>query len=128
MEIEFQEKQLEWNNSNSMMHDTNTVESDDEQYKPRLSLRAKMEMFDLHNTGWSVRDLSLRFGAMPSRVKAVIYQWKYFYDEIFPSIDIKEFSSLLMMEREYERMHEVCDYGIDLDEYQKFNQGYLRTM
>lgn len=41
---------------------------------------------------------------------------------------MKDFSNLLSMEREYERIHEVCDYGIDMDEFQKIEQGYLRTM
>jgi hypothetical protein len=56
---------------------------------PRLSLKSRLEMYDLHNQGWSVRDLSIRYAALPARVKAVIYQWKYFFDEIYPKIDLE---------------------------------------
>ncbi len=35
---------------------------------------------------------------------------------------------LLGMEREYERTHEVCDYGIDMQELSNIDSGELRLM
>lgn len=49
------------------------VSTDENPSVPRLSFKAKFELFSLFNEGWSVRDLSLRYGIMPYRVKAIIY-------------------------------------------------------
>jgi len=35
---------------------------------------------------------------------------------------------LLSIEREYERAHEVCDYGIDMEELSNIDSGELRVM
>ena len=40
---------------------------------PKLSFRAKFELFGLFNEGWTVRDLSIKYGIMPHRVKAILY-------------------------------------------------------
>lgn len=54
------------------------VEEDDDddietEHNLRLSFRAKFELFDLFNNGWTIRDLSLRYGILPDRVKAIVY-------------------------------------------------------
>lgn len=67
------ERQLSWNNRNALNGNPYEIESEDEGYKPRMSFKARMDIFDLYNQGWSVRDLSIRFGAIPPRIKAIVY-------------------------------------------------------
>jgi hypothetical protein len=56
----------------------------------------------------------VRFGAIPPRIKAIIYQMKYYFAEIFPNLSLKEFTNYLSLELEYEKIHPVVDYGIDM--------------
>jgi len=39
----------------------------------RLSPAARNEIFNLYNQGWTVRDLSLRYGIYPNRVKVIVW-------------------------------------------------------
>lgn len=98
-----------------------------ESHNSRLSFNAKFELFDLFNKGWSVRDLSLRYGIMPDRVKAIIYQKKYFFDEVYPSISLNLLRDLVNLEFYYETIYGCVDYGVDLEDMTSHEYGYLQT-
>jgi len=88
---------------------------------PVLSERAKNEIYQLHLKGWSVRDLSVRFGIMPQRVKAVIWMTQTFYDEYLPRMSIKH---VLELTRALPNlMPNTVDYGLDLQYMAKAKQG-----
>ncbi|CAD8147130.1 unnamed protein product [Paramecium pentaurelia] len=94
---------------------------------PKLSFRAKFELFGLFNEGWSVRDLSIKYGIMPYRVKAIIYQKRYFFDEVFPHLPFEYVRDLIAIELYFEKQFGAVDYGVDLQQMRKVESGYLQT-
>jgi hypothetical protein len=42
-------------------------------YNGRMSPAAKEELFRNYQRGWTVKNLSLKYGILPQRVKAIIY-------------------------------------------------------
>lgn len=89
----------------------------------RLSPKARMEIYKLHKEGWSVRELSQRFGIFPVRVKAVLWLENYFMEEILPHIDLE--TVRLALEREYmsTEVTPYQDYGIDFKDMVESDQG-----
>lgn len=89
----------------------------------RVSPWAKEEILRLYLDGWCVRDISLRYGILPERVKAIIWMRKTFYDEVFPRIDIKTVK--LGMERElfYGEDWPWVDFGLDMDKMIQKERG-----
>lgn len=81
----------------------------------RVSPWAKEEIFRLYLEGWSIRDLSIRFGILPERAKAIIWCRKQFYDEIFPRLDIKTVRLGIEREMMYGMYYPWIDYGLDLE-------------
>ncbi|CAD8058458.1 unnamed protein product [Paramecium sonneborni] len=94
---------------------------------PKLSFRAKFELFGLFNEGWTVRDLSIKYGIMPYRVKAIIYQKRYFFDEVFPHLPFEYLRDLIAIELYFERQFGAVDYGVDIEQMRKIESGYLQT-
>ncbi|CAD8141139.1 unnamed protein product [Paramecium octaurelia] len=94
---------------------------------PKLSFRAKFELFGLFNEGWTVRDLSIKYGIMPYRVKAIIYQKRYFFDEVFPHLPFEYVRDLIAIELYFEKQFGAVDYGVDLQQMKKAESGYLQT-
>jgi hypothetical protein len=45
----------------------------------RLSPRVVEKIFELYTEGWTVRDLSQRFGILPNRVKFIVWSRAQFY-------------------------------------------------
>ncbi|KRX03431.1 hypothetical protein PPERSA_02810 [Pseudocohnilembus persalinus] len=105
----------------------NRLESDIQQFRTstRLSPTAKEQIFKLYAKGWSVRDLSSRFGILPERVKAVIWLKQKFYFEVLPNIDLRTLKAGMERELEYNRDFKYQDYGIDLEELSRRNKGIL---
>ncbi|KAM3137197.1 hypothetical protein pb186bvf_010743 [Paramecium bursaria] len=108
------------------------LDEDDEddietEHAQRLSFRAKFELFDLFNNGWTIRDLSLRYGILPDRVKAIVYQKRYFFDELLPHLDYEMVRDLMNYEYTYEQSNGSVDYGVDLETLQDKEFGYLQT-
>ena len=50
-----------------------TMEMNDIQYNGRISPLAKEEIYRTYLKGTTIKDLSLKFGILPQRVKAVIF-------------------------------------------------------
>ena len=57
---------------NSQIHQTYGHEG-------RLSPKAKENIYQSYMEGWTVRDLALRYGIIPERVKSVIWLKKFIF-------------------------------------------------
>ena len=62
-----------------------------------------------------MRDLSLKFGILPERVKAILWQREYFWREVYPKIGETGVRLGLALEFTYTMHHPFIDYGLDLN-------------
>ena len=96
----------------------------------RVSPWAKEEIYQNYLEGWTVKDLSYKFGLLPERVKVIIWMRDIFWKEIYPKIGESELRRRLEEGLEYARSeYYYVDYGKDLREMALREQGvYLRKV
>ena len=90
-----------------------------------FSLRAQFQIYLFYMEGWKIRDISLRFGATPTLIKATIWNLQYFFEDILPEITIKEACYLLSLEENKVHPSKRVDYGVNLKEMRKQEVGYI---
>mmetsp|Transcript_14664 Transcript_14664/g.12484 ORF Transcript_14664/g.12484 Transcript_14664/m.12484 type:complete len:303 (-) Transcript_14664:210-1118(-) len=92
-----------------------------------LSEKAKNDIYKLFKEGWSVRDLSVRYGIVPERVNFIVWSNEYFYKDVLPNIDLTTWR--LMNEHHYLMRGDdpETDYGIDLHELTERKTGIFMT-
>ena len=114
----------------------NLGQDEAEDFKPRVYGRvspwAREEIFKLHKEGWTERDLSVRFGLLPERVRAIIWNKQYFYDEVLPNSSLTCIKMGLEREMLYAMFYPCVDYGKDLEWMAERDRGvfferYRRT-
>lgn len=90
------------------------MEMNEIQYNGRVSPVAKEELYRLYLKGSNIKDLSLKYGILPQRVKAIIYQRHLYWTEVYPKLG--ETHLRMAMEREmlYATDFPFIDYGKDL--------------
>ena len=73
--------------------------------------------------GMTIRDLSLKYGVLPQRVKAIVYQKHIYWNEMYPRLG--ETHMRLAFERElfYAMRYSFVDYGIDLEVMAHMERG-----
>jgi hypothetical protein len=108
--------------------DINLGDIDDRRFRDfkvwgRVSIFAKEEIYKLHLEGWSIRNLSLRFGLLPERIKFIIWARQYFYEEVIPNVDLRTIRLGIEREMLYGHFFPFVDYGLDLVELSKREQG-----
>eukprot|EP01022_Parablepharisma_sp_SALTPOND_P017579 TRINITY_DN282_c6_g1_i1.p2 TRINITY_DN282_c6_g1~~TRINITY_DN282_c6_g1_i1.p2 ORF type:complete len:446 (+),score=45.02 TRINITY_DN282_c6_g1_i1:1535-2872(+) len=81
----------------------------------RLSPMAKQEIYDLYLQGWSIQDLSHKFGILIERVRAIILQKHIFWNEIYPRLGETGLRMGLSIEMIYGEHYGFLEYGQDLD-------------
>jgi len=86
----------------------------DDEIFGRLSPHARESIYQLYLQGWTVRDLSIRFGIIPERVKAVVWMRQLFYEEVMPRVNLTTVKLGLEMEMLYNMDFPWVDYGADL--------------
>jgi len=91
----------------------------------RVSPWAREEIYKLHLEGWSIRDLSVRYGLLPERLKFIIWSRQYFYDEILPNVDLDVIELALEREMMYSVFFPWVDYGKDLHILAEKDRGIL---
>ena len=89
----------------------------------RISPWCREEIFKLFMQGWSVRDLSVRYGILPERVKAIVWCRKTFYDEIVPCLNLKTVRLGAEREMFYGMYFPWVDYGLDLEKMIEREKG-----
>lgn len=80
-----------------------------------LSFRAKLGVFKCYLEGWNVREISVRYGILPNRVKAIVWSLQHFLEEYLPNLDTNELISLMMLEALPNPDVRYVDYGLDTE-------------
>jgi hypothetical protein len=91
----------------------------------QLSFRARLGVFKCYLEGWNVREISLRYGILPNRVKAISWQMQNFVEEYLPDITLDDLVNLMMLETIPRPEFKYVDYGIDLEQMAKEQGGEL---
>ena len=89
----------------------------------RMSPQGKEQLYRSYLQGTKIKDLSLKYGILPQRVKAIIYQKHLYWEEVYPRLG--ETHQRLAMEHElmYAKKFPFVDYGIDLDLMAEMEKG-----
>lgn len=89
----------------------------------RLSPHAREEIYEFYNNGWSVKDISLKYGIMPARTVAIIWCRRYFYDVVAPLFGRTFWRLGIEREFSYAQEYPFVDYGIDVEIMAHFDKG-----
>ena len=73
--------------------------------------------------GATVKDLSLRFGIYPARVKAIVYQKHLYWNEVYPRVGETAMRLALECELTYASEYPFLEYGQDIKGMAKLEQG-----
>ena len=66
-----------------------------------------------------MKDLSLKYGILPERVKAIVFQKHLYWEEIYPRLGETHMRAAFERELMYGAEFPFMDYGIDLKEMAK---------
>lgn len=91
----------------------------------QLSLKARLGIYQCYLEGWSVREISVRYGIVPNRVKATVWQVQNFVEEILPDMGVDDLVNLLMAETIPKTDYQYVDYGMDSEALAQEQQGEL---
>jgi len=97
-------------------------------YCGRMSPFSKEMLFREYQKGMTIKDLSLKYGILQQRVKAIIYQKFLYWNEVYPRLG--ETHMRLAIEREalYAAEYPFLEYGQDLDVMAELEKGCHSTM
>lgn len=90
------------------------LEMSEIQYNGRISPIAKEELYRLYLKGTTIKDLSLKYGILPQRVKAVIFQRHLYWNEVYPKLGETHMRMAYEREMLYATDFPFIDYGKDL--------------
>ena len=71
----------------------------------------------------SVKDLSLKYGILPQRVKAIIFQKHLYWEEIYPKLGETHLRMAIEREMTYAMSFPFVDYGLDLHLMAELEKG-----
>jgi len=89
----------------------------------RMSPFAKELVYRLYLKGATVKDLSLKFGILPQRVKALVYQKHLYWEEVYPKLGETHLRVALETEVSYASEFPFVDYGADLATMSELEKG-----
>lgn len=93
--FDYTEEALNCENEMKMMRDFDMSEIS---YHGRMSPVAKEELYQNYQKGMTIKDLSLKYGILPQRVKAIVFQRHLYWNEVYPKLG--ETHMRLALERE----------------------------
>lgn len=79
-----------------------------------MSPFAKEQVYRLYLKGTTIKDLSLKFGIIPQRVKAIVYQKHLYWEEVYPRLGELHMKMAIETEALYAAEFPFVDYGADL--------------
>jgi hypothetical protein len=91
------------------------TQEDDATNCGRVSPWCKEEIYRNYLEGWTVKDLSYKYGLLPERVKAIVFFRELFWTEIYPKIGESGLRRRLELSLEFSKEYPYVDYGKDLD-------------
>ena len=88
-----------------------------------MSPFVKERIYREYLTGSSVKDLSLKYGILQQRVKAIVFQKHLYWEEVYPKLG--ETHMRLAFEREaiYASEYPFVEYGVDLQVMAELEKG-----
>lgn len=92
-------------------------------YVGRLSPLAKENLYREYHKGMSIKDISLRYGILQARVKAIIYQKHLYWEEIYPKLGESHMRLAYEREAHYAADFPFVEYGIDLHVMAELEKG-----
>ena len=101
--------------------------SSDTQYNGRMSPNAKERLYRHYLQGATVKDLSLQYGILPQRVKAIIYQKHLYWEEVYPRLGETHLRVALEREASYAQIFPFIDYGGDFIVMAELEKGMKLT-
>lgn len=107
-------------NEYAFMQNPETYESG---YAGRLSPLVKERLYREYQKGTSVKDLSLKFGILQARVKAIIHQKHLYWEEVYPKLGESHMRLALEREAQYAADFPFVEYGIDLHVMAELEKG-----
>lgn len=112
-----------------LMKMTNEYATQQKNFNGRMSPMGKEDLFRNYIKGMTIKDLSLKYGILPQRVKAIIYQKHIYWTEVYPKLGETHMRFAFERELFYADDFPFVDYGIDLDMMSMMEQGiHLHTI
>ena len=103
--------------------------ADENQIHGRVSPWCKEEIYRSYLEGWTVKDLSYKYGLLPERVKVIVWTRDIFWKEVYPKIGESGLRRRLEKGIEYAKRFAYIDYGKDLRAMAEREQGvFLRKV
>jgi Eukaryotic mitochondrial regulator protein len=93
------------------------------QYNGRLSPLAREEIYRTYLKGTTIKELSLKFGILPQRVKAIIFQRHLYWNEVYPKLGETHLRMAFERELLYATDFPFVDYGKDLNLMAEIEKG-----
>jgi len=95
----------------------------------RVSPWCKEEIYKHYLEGWTIKDLSYKYGLLPERVKVIVWMRNHFWKEVYPKIGESGLRRRLEVGMQYAKKFAYIDYGKDLEEMAFREQGvFLRKI
>lgn len=92
-------------------------------FNGRMSPFAKELVYRNYLKGATIKDLSLKFGILPQRVKAIVYQKHLYWEEVYPKLGETHMRVCLETEALYASEYPFVDYGCDLHIMAEMEKG-----
>ena len=92
-----------------------------------MSPQAKEELYRSYLQGTRIKDLSLKYGILPQRVKAIVYQKHMYWEEVYPRLGETHMRVAMDFEMMYAKDHPFVDYGMDLALMAEMEKGMRVT-
>lgn len=73
--------------------------------------------------GSTIKELSLKYGILPQRVKAIVWLRFTYWNEVYPKMGESFYRLGLKLEDEYAEDFPFVDYGIDIDTMKVMQNG-----
>jgi Eukaryotic mitochondrial regulator protein len=100
-----------------------TLQMSEVQYNGRVSPKAKEEIYRAYLVGTTIKDLSLKYGILPQRVKAIVFQRHLYWNEVYPKLGETHMRMALERELLYATDFPFIDYGKDLRLMSEIEKG-----
>lgn len=98
-------------------------ENTEREYHGRMSPFAKEQIFREYELGTSIKDLSLKYGCLQQRIKAIIFQKHLYWNEVYPKMGESHMRQAFEREAIYASEYPFVEYGVDLHIMAEYEKG-----
>lgn len=92
-------------------------------YNGRMSPFVKEIIYREYQRGMSVKDLTLKYGILHQRVKAIIFQKHMYWEEVYPKLGESHMRLAIECEANYASDFPFIEYGLDLHMMGEWEKG-----